>query len=517
MLIGDIVRRNAFRYPQRLALTGDNYRATFRQFDQRTNALGQALLSLGNAPGDKIGFLCRQSPRCWEIFCGAAKAGMVNVPLNNRFVGRELVYLINRCEVTTLLVDKDFQETIEEIRSQLPGVEHYISMDDRENKIFPLSYEQLIAHHFADELVLDIREEDPVCLIHTSGTTGSPKEAVWTHRNWISGSQDIVLSHHLDENDILLQTIPYFHIAFAWLNLSCLYRGGRIVALKQPQVDDILSAIEREKITLLLLVPTLIIRLLDHPRRESFDLSTIRTIFYGAAPMPVPVLKRALGALGNVFVQLYGFTEQAGAVTCLQKADHLLDSAAGERRITSCGKEMPGNDVRVVDEDGKEVAPGEVGEIIVRGDNLMKEYWKEPEQTQLLLKDGWFYSGDLATRDEEGYIYIKDRKKEIIISGGENIYPREVEDVIYLHPQVKEAAVIGVPDSEWGEAVKAIVVLKEGSRVTAEGIIGWCSKNLAGYKKPRTVEFVKELPLISLGKIARHELKKRYAQEQIDE
>jgi acyl-CoA synthetase (AMP-forming)/AMP-acid ligase II len=230
--------------------------------------------------------------------------------------------------------------------------------------------------------------------------------------------------------------------------------------------------------------------------------------------MPVSLLKRALKTLGNVFVQLYGFTEQAGAVTCLDKLDHRLDRPENKIRIASCGKEMPGNDVRVVDGEGREVAPGEVGEIIVRGDNLMRGYWKEPEQTQQLLKDGWFYSGDLATRDEEGYIYIKGRKKEVIISGGENIYPREVEEVIYLHPKVKEVAVIGVPDPQWGEAVKAIVVLKEGRQATAREIIGWCKKNLASYKKPRIVEFIKELPLISLGKIAKQELKKRYGQRQ---
>ena len=510
MLIGDIVRRNAYRFPRQIALAGEEQRYNFKQFDQRTNALGRALLSLGNTKGDAIGFLSQNSPRCWEIYCGVAKAGLVNVPLNNRFVGRELVRLINRCDITTLLVGKEYRNTIGAIRPQIPKVKNYISLDIDKNEDFLLNFEDLIDGYSSRELIADIQEDDLVCLIHTSGTTGPPKEAMWTHRNWIVGSQDIVLTHHLEGKDVLLQTIPYYHIAFAWLNLSCHYRGGRIVIVKQPEIETILSTIQKEKITLLLLVPTLIIRLLDHPERGAFDLTSIKTIFYGASPMPAAVLKRALKDLGNIFVQLYGFTEQAGAVTYLNKEDHNLDQPENEKRITSCGREMPGNDVRIVNDKGEVVLPGEIGEIIVRGDNLMKGYWKEPEQTGQLLKDGWFYSGDLAVLDEAGYIYIKDRKKEVIISGGENIYPREVEEVIYLNPKVKEVAVIGVSDSQWGEAVKAIVVLREDSKATSDEIIEWCKKDLASYKKPRFVEFVEELPLISLGKIAKQELKKRY-------
>lgn len=420
MLIGDIVRKNAYRYPHRIALVGEKQQYTFRQFHQRTNALGRALSSLGNIRGSKIGFLCHNAPWCWEIYCGVAKAGMVNVPLNNRFIAKELVYLINRCEITTLIVEEEFQKTIEEVQPQLPGVKRFISLNAKKSGAWPYNYELLIAQHSSEELIMDIHEEDLVCLIHTSGTTGPPKEAMWTHRNWLAGSQDVVLTFHLKGEDILLQTTPYYHIAFAWLNLSCFYRGGEIVILKHLEIEDIFQTIQQERITLLLLVPTLIARLLDYPRRASYDLTSIKTIFYGASPITVSLLKRSIKALGNVFIQLYGFTEQAGAVTYLDKSDHRLDRPENRTRITSCGKEMPGNDVRVVNEEGKEVAPGEVGEIIVRGDNLMRGYWKEPEQTQQLLKNGWFYSGDLATRDEEGYIYIKGRKKEVIISGGEN-------------------------------------------------------------------------------------------------
>jgi acyl-CoA synthetase (AMP-forming)/AMP-acid ligase II len=339
-----------------------------------------------------------------------------------------------------------------------------------------------------------------------------PKEVIWTHKSWLAGSRDVVIRFKLTEKDNLLIFSPYFHIPFFWFNMAVSYMGGGLVFIRRPDPDLILNAIETEKITAVShFVLTTLLRVLNYTDLDKYDHSCVRWIIYGGAPMPFSILERAIPKFGNKFVHLYGFTELAGCATALPPEDHVLNGSEKEkRRMLSVGKEMPSCDIRVVDDESNFVGSGVEGELVYRGDNLMQGYWGNPEETAKVLKDGWFHSGDMAYLDEDNYIYITGRKKDIIISGGENITPKQVEDVIYKHPSVEIVAVIGVPDPEWGEAVKAVIVLKEGKEATEDEIIKLCKENLARYKAPKSVDFVDSMPLTHTGKIRKWELKDKY-------
>jgi acyl-CoA synthetase (AMP-forming)/AMP-acid ligase II len=293
--------------------------------------------------------------------------------------------------------------------------------------------------------------------------------------------------------------------------LPFMLRGGRSIILPGFEVDLLLKTIEKEKVTHLLLVPTMINMLLNHPDIHRYNLSSIRTIFYSASPMPVERIKQALRLFGPVLIQGYGCTESSALITYLSKEDHMFEKDPKKmKRLASCGVPIMTCEVQVVDENGKSVKPGEVGEIIERGDDTMLGYWKDPERTAETLKNGWLYTRDMATVDEDGYIYIVDRKADMIISGGYNIYPSEVEEVLYRHPAVYEASVIGVPDDLWGESVKAIVVLKKGMKATEDELIQHCKNHMSSYKKPKSVDFVSDLPKNPYGKILRRKLREEY-------
>jgi acyl-CoA synthetase (AMP-forming)/AMP-acid ligase II len=293
--------------------------------------------------------------------------------------------------------------------------------------------------------------------------------------------------------------------------LPIILRGGRSIILPGFEVDLLLKTIEKERVTHLLLVPTMINMMLNHPDLKKYDLSSIRTIFYSASPMPVERIKQALQVFGPVLIQGYGCTESSALITYLPKEDHAFEGDPKKlKRLASCGVPIMTCDVRVVNEKEEDIKPGEIGEIIERGDDTMMGYWKDPERTAETLKNGWLYTRDMATVDEEGYIYIVDRKADMIISGGYNIYPTEVEEVLYRHPAVFEASVIGVPDDLWGESVKAIVVLKEGMRATEDELIQHCKNCLSSYKKPKSIDFVRDLPKNPYGKILRRKLREKY-------
>jgi long-chain acyl-CoA synthetase len=320
----------------------------------------------------------------------------------------------------------------------------------------------------------------------------------------------MVIELGINPNDITLHVKPFFHVGPIWPMLSHFYMGGTNVVIRGFGPKAVLETIEKEKVTNINTAPVMILRMLNYPRLKRYNLKSLRLLIYGASPMPVEILKKALAVFGNIMTQNYGSTEGI-VLTRLEQKDHILNGTDSRiRRLGSCGKGGINVEVRVVDEKGDDIAFGQIGEIIARGDHIMGGYWKRPDETANTLKDGWLYTGDLATVDDEGYIYVVDRKKDMIISGGENIYPREIEEVIYTHPAVSEVAVIGVPDSEWGESVKALVVPKPGKDITEEEIMDICKRDLASYKKPKSVEFVKDLPRTPSGKILKKELKKKY-------
>lgn len=480
---------------------------TYGEFNLRVNSLLNGLHDLGVKKGDRIAVLYHNCHRYAELFFALMKGGMVMVPIDFRLKGKEISFLLNNSQASMVVVGEDYIGVLPS-PVDIPIVRSLICIGKAPEGME--DYEYLISSHPPRQPQVAVEEKDLATLYHTSGTTGVPKGVMMTHKNLISIATNTLIAFRVTPDDITLHTSPFSHVAPLWPLLIHFYVGGGNVLLKKFDPQDVLKAIEEERITTWNSVPVMIIQLLNYPDIHRYDLGSLRWISYGAAPMPVEILKRALNLFGPILIQVYGLTE-AYPVTLLPRRDHILEAPEEKlKRLGSCGRELINCEARVVNERGEDVAPGEIGEIITRGDHVMEGYWGLPEETSAIIRNGWLYTGDLATVDAEGYIYIVDRKKEIIISGGENISPREVEEVIYMHPSVSEVAVIGIPDGKWGEAVKAVIVLKEGEKATAEEIIALCENNLAGFKKPKSVEFLDSLPHTPSGKILKRELRKRY-------
>jgi long-chain acyl-CoA synthetase len=504
----DLLNRNAKTYPDKTAFIFEDKRYTFKEVNQRTNSLINALASMGVKKGDRVGLLAYNCSQYFEVF-NVAKAGMICVPLNYRSVARELVYLINNSEANTLILEKEFVDTILPIRHELTGVKNFICLDAAVESM--ASYEQLISSFPPDEPADEVETDDPCTLFYTSGTTGRPKGALHTHKSILA--EAAAVGQNFTPDDIALCVMPFFHVAGSAVYLFPAFASGATVVIhKKFDETDILKTIDREKVTYICLVPAMIIRLLENPDLDKYDLSSLHTIVYTGAPMPYEALKQGVKRFGKIFVQLLGQTETLN-LTMLKKEDHNIEGSAREtKRLESVGKPPRAGEVRIIDEQGNDVAVGEAGEIVAKSDRLMKEYWKMPKETAEIMKDGWLYTGDLGRMDEDGYIYIVDRKKDMIISGGENIYSREVEEVLYAHPAVQEVAVVGIPDKKWGESVKAVVVLRKGMTATEDEIIDFCKERLASYKKPKSVEFWDSLPMTGSGKIMKNEIRDRYWQ-----
>jgi acyl-CoA synthetase (AMP-forming)/AMP-acid ligase II len=371
------------------------------------------------------------------------------------------------------------------------------------------SYEQLIADYPPDEPAADVEPDDPCILFYTSGTTGWPKGAIHTHRGLVAEAS--IAHRGLNPDDIVLCVMPLFHVGGSAAHLIPAFSAGAtMVVHRKFDETEVLEAIEKERVSYVFLVPTMILRLLEHPAFDDYDLSSLRAVGYTGAPMPVDALRRGIARFGEVFFQELGQTETLG-MTVLRREEHKLDGSPKTlRRLESVGRPLREGELRIVDDRGKDVPVGEPGEIVARTERMMQGYWRMPEETAVALRGGWLHTGDVGKMDEDGYIYLVDRKKDMIISGGENIYSREVEEVLYMHPAIFEAAVVGVPDDKWGESVKAVVVLREGMHASEEEIIEFCREHLASYKKPRSVEFCAELPKTASGKIRKDVIREPY-------
>ncbi len=509
MNVGYIVRRAARHYRDRIAIRAEGAQRTFAQVDDRTDRLAHRLRGLGLEAGDRVAVLMHNCPEVIECDFGIAKAGLVRVPINARLLPSEIGYILNDAGVRVLLTEGEFLDGVAGIRSQVPSLDTVVCREGASDGA--LGYEGWIAGGERAQ-PLDLPEDSLATLLYTSGTTGRPKGAMLTHRTW----RAVITNRLLDQekvrpSDVMLHVGPLSHASGSYV-LPHFVAGASNVILRKFTPDSVLEAIERWRVTTTLLVPTMINLLLAHAGTRSADLSTLHTINYGAAPMPVEKLREGLEIFGPVFVQSYSLTEAPWSLTLLPKSDHRLDGGERElRRLGSCGRELVNVEIRIVDDEGREVPAGEPGEIIARTDTAMRGYWRNPEATSETIRDGWVYTRDIGWRDDDDYIYIVDRKGEMIISGGFNVYPREVEEVLYMHPGVLEAAVIGIPDETWGERVKAIVVPRDGARVTADDLAALCERNLARFKKPREFEFRTEhLPKNSTGKILRRVLREEH-------
>ena len=508
MNLGEIIKRNASLFPDKIAYMSDTQRITFRSFNERVNRLYNALRSRGLGPGDRVAVLSYTRPEYMEVFGVAEKGGMITVPINWRLKGEELAYQFNDSGAKALIVQDPFLKTINEIRDRIP-VEHTFCIGDGcENTE---AYEEVLAGSSPDEPVVSIQPDDTVYIIYTSGTTGRPNGAMITHRGQWECSRSMAIEVPIRRVEKHLEGMMLFHIGPRSFLFPVFHRGCTNYLVEKFDARRFLQIIEKERITTTELVPTQIAMVLDLPDLQSFDTSSLHTIFYAAMPMPVALLKRGIERFGKVFVQGFGQTETGPLICAFCREYHNPYGDENEiKRLASCGQPAIDVDVKVVDEQDNELGPNEVGEIAARHAWLMKGYWNKPERTKETIKDGWVYTGDMGYVDNDGFLYIVDRMRDMIVSGGENIYPREIEEVLYSHPSVREAAVIGVPSPKWGEDVKAIIALKEGEKADEEEIIEFCKDKLASFKKPKTVEFLKELPKTGSGKIYKKMLRDQY-------
>ncbi len=510
MDMGLHLRRSAIWYAGRTAVVYEDNRFTYRELNERVNRLANSLGSLGVKKGDRVALLSPNRHQMIEASYACFKQGFIKVPLNARLSTGELVHMLNNSETSVLILGEEFVEDIEAARPEIQTVKHYISMSKTPQSM--LDYESLVSEGAPSEPDAEIEPNDIASLNYTSGTSGMLKAAMLSHRNRICQAKKLMLvpRNDVDRDSVMCHVGPVTH-ASSTMILPIIWRGGCNILLKGFDVEVLLETIEKEKVTHLLLVPTMINLMLAHKRLKEYDLGSIRTIIYTASPMPVERIKEAVDVFGPVLIQLYGLTETAATISYLSKDDHLLDGDPKKlKRLASAGIAHIESEVRIVNEAGEDEGPGEVGEIIERGDDTMLGYWKDPELTARTLRNGWVHTKDMGKMDEDGYIYIVDRKFDMIISGGFNIYPAEVENTLYEHPAVFEASVIGVPDDLWGESVKAVVVLKEDMTATGDELIAHCKERLASYKKPKSVDFVKELPKNPYGKILRRKLREKY-------
>lgn len=506
----DVMEWCARIYPDKPAVStpGTGKQSTFKELNQRVNSLANALADLGVKKGDRVAVLATDVPEYIEI-ANTCKAGKVYVPLNWRLKGQELAYIINDSGANTVFVEEQFCDTIRSIRPQLPQVEHFICIDGRPEGM--LSYDELIGSYPSDDPGIEVGESDLLTIIYTSGTTGLPKGVIRKHRDTLGHLRRMNETGRTRSDDRCLCMLPLFHAAMIHVNFGFIMCGASQWLIKAFDPEAVFELIQRERLTWLAGVPTMIIRLTEHPNRTNYDLSSLRLIGYVGSPMPVEALRRAIAAFGPVFYTGYGLTENTGE-TFLTAEEHLiaLREPEKERILSSVGKPFPSCQMRLIDDNDNDVPLGERGEIIFRSDCMIEGYWNKPEETEQAMKNGWLHTGDIGRVDEDGYLYIVDRKKDLIISGGENIASKEVEDVIYTHPAVLECAVIGVPSERWGEEVKAIVALRRGMTATSEEIINHCAEHLGGFKKPQSVEIWVELPKNPVGKIMKKELRERY-------
>ena len=510
--IGDVMRRNTRLFPNRTAFVCGNRRATFASFNARVNQLANALDGEGVRHGERVMLILPPDLEILEAFGACEKLGAIAVPVNTRLHPREIADVMSDCEPAAILYDSRFEHLVQAGVVQIESARLCCRVGEASAPFAAVrSYEDMLATGASAEPDRKAVPDDVAYLYYTSGTTGKPKGVMQTHRSTVNNGRRLMLELALRPSDVPLNYGPMFHIGGRGAAFASFYRGCTAHILPRFDPEEYLRTAERESATVLFNVPTTVKMLLESGERTRVDLRSVHTMFYSGAPANVPLLRGVTEWLGNVLVQIYGLSETGPVATILRREDHAEAIACGnDRRLLSAGRPCLDVDVRVVGPTGNDLAPGEVGEILIASDALMAGYWRQPALTAEALRDGWLYTGDLGTWDDEGYLYLVDRKKDMIVSGAENVFPREVEDVLYAHPAVAEAAVIGVPDEHWGEVPIAFVVAKSGGVPTSDDIAAFCLERIASYKRPRRVVIVSDLPKNSIGKIDKKKLRDTY-------
>ena len=507
----DLTERNAHLHGEDTHLIFGAQRSTFRSFAERALRLASALYELGLRSQDRVAMLAMNCAEYLEVYGACEVTPYIIAPLNFRLAAPEVEFVLHDSAPRVLIYEQKYAQMMETLRPRLPGIQHYVAIGEPAPAGSPaLRYEELLTGGQAAGPPLRPRPEDAHSITYTSGTTGKPKGAILSHESVLALFAAWSYELGADLGHKILLSMPYFHIGARSQGGAMTYRGGTLVVHRSFDAREIVQTIQRERITQLHLAPTLLQAVLDLPDIEQFDLSSLRTLNYAAAPMPLTTLKRAMRRFGPILINGYGQTEGAGTV--LRKHYHRPEGSAQDlQRLTSVGQPVPDTRVRIVDSHDQEVPPGTVGELCLQSRQNMVGYWNNSPATIEALRGGWLHTGDLARQDEEGFIYLVDRKKDMIVSGGENVYSREVEEALLSHPAVADAAVIGVPDPKWGEAVKGIVVRKPGDECTVVALLAHCRTLIAGYKCPKSLEFVTELPRLPSGKVSKVLLRERYS------
>jgi fatty-acyl-CoA synthase len=497
-------------HPDReFAVCGER-RRSYGEARAESNRLASALCEAGLGKGDRFAYLAKNCLEYPLVFLAASKVGAVPVPLNYRLAPPELAYIANDAGSRLLIARGEYVDAVDGIRSEFKTVESFIAQDAAARSGWE-SWTEWVGTQSAVAPEREVSPEDDLYQMYTSGTTGRPKGAVVSQKAMLFQLQQQIAAFDASSDDRILIAAPLYHAAAAITALGSVVLGGSLVIHEDFVPGAVVQSLSHERITRTTLVPAMIQACLvfvpDVAERRYDDL---RLIVYGASPIAVGTLKRAMEVFGCDFAQGYGMTESTAQLTLLSPEDHRRALAGKPELLLSAGRPLPGTEIRIVDESDRPVPAGMIGEILGRGPQLMRGYWNLPEASAETLKGGWMHTGDAGTLDEDGYLYIQDRTKDMIVSGGENVYPREIENVLFEHPAVADVAVIGVPDEVWGETVKAIVVLREGESATDEEIMDFCRGKLAGYKRPRSVDFLAALPRNASGKVLKKDLREKY-------
>ncbi len=511
--VGTLERRCARMFSNRIALVWRDERLTYGELHSRVNKCAQALANLAVKKGDRV---CILLPNCLEyveLDLALAKLGAIKVPLLARLHSNEWATIIDDSEANTLVFEEGLLPEVLRGRSRIQGLKNLICVT-RHQKELPagvFDFHDLLSKASADEPLTHVFPEDVIALMYTGGTTGKPKGVIHTHNTWVSIALGHLLEDDMDRQCITLHAAGLPH-ASGFLQLPTLLRGGTNVILEHFDAEEFFATVEKESVTHVFLAPTMVYMLLDHPDLKRYNLTSLRCLLYGGAPMHVERLKEAINAFGPCLMGGYAQMEAANLICRLYPEEHVKTSSDKlMRRLTSCGRPVTMVQLRIVDDQEKDVPPEEPGEIIIRGPHVMKGYWRRERETAAALRNGWLHTGDVARMDENGYVYIVDRKKDMIISGGLNIYSREVEEAVHQHPAVAQAAAIGLPDSKWGERLTAVVLLREGEQATEDEIITFCKERLTDYKCPKSIKFIDRMPLTPAGKIDKKQLRMAFA------
>ncbi|MCG8535844.1 MAG: long-chain-fatty-acid--CoA ligase [Pseudomonadales bacterium] len=512
MIISQTLRRAVQQHPDGTATIYKNRKQSWREFEDRVARLGAGLQSLGIERGSRIAILSLNSDRYLEYFYAVPWAGAALNPVNIRLAPPEIAYTLNDSGSSILFVDDTFSAMLPKLRPLLDSVEHVVFMGDGELPEGCVSYEALIS---ASKPIQDHSEggKELAGLFYTGGTTGRSKGVMLSHDNLVFNALNVVPEMSYGPDTTYMHAGPMFHLADMASTFAVTMAGGTHGIVPRFEVDDVLGFIESEKVTHTLLVPTMINLIASSGKIKDFDVSSVKRMLYGASPMPEAVLISAMEQMPNaMFAQGYGQTEASPIITALAPEFHV----PGGDKLRSAGRAALGVEVAILDKNDVELPRGEVGEICARGGNVMLGYWGMEQASAETLRNGWLHTGDLGYMDEDGFVFIVDRSKDMIISGGENIFSVEVEGAIYSHPAVQECAVVGIPHDEWGETVHAIVVLCEGHTLKEDELLVHCRERIAGYKLPRSVEFRSEpLPISGAGKILKNELRAPYWQQKV--